>query len=385
MKVRLIENHFQTQGAVPTPDVVGRREQLDELGFRLRSGQAVFVAGPRRIGKTSVLTKALAEASAEGLIPITLDLLRYSDPAAFGRALYEACLAHLNLPATILARLGMQQERMQVEVSYRAQLGPFFDLGVRLLQAGMDAEQVLDTALRMPGRLAEQKGRRVVLLLDEFQEGDKLDGARFYAKLRSFVTDQQQRVSYLFSGSRASMLRSLFADRHKPLYRAAVETAMPDPSPGEWVPYLRRKFEEVGIQAGDEVLGELLGATGGHPYDTMLVAARLHLAMYLRQEHFPQPEDAQQAVIRTVEELGSDFDAQWSELGGPDRLVLTRIAHGVAPFRGHARHSSEEQATTRAIRALRRNEFIVQDGRGAYRFREPLFAMHVARNMRAGT
>src|SRR2546428_6642402 len=51
--------HFPVGGPVPAADLVGREGYLRRLVERLEDGQHVLVAGPRRIGKTSLVLEAL--------------------------------------------------------------------------------------------------------------------------------------------------------------------------------------------------------------------------------------------------------------------------------------------------------------------------------------
>src|SRR5258708_3282404 len=60
------ENYFPTRLAVPASDVVGRRDYIRNLVFDLSSGENVVVVGPRRVGKSSVVNRAVSDLEKAG-------------------------------------------------------------------------------------------------------------------------------------------------------------------------------------------------------------------------------------------------------------------------------------------------------------------------------
>jgi hypothetical protein len=222
------------------------------------------------------------------------------------------------------------------------------------------------------------KNRRVVLLLDEFQDSDRIH-PRFDDSLRHFAADRTHRVSYLFSGSRASILSKKFGDRQSPLFRVAMEVPIDDPRPEEWLPYLDRKFREVGIQADEHCLGKLLEESGGHAQDTMALAAELHLLMFARQQHFAGYGQAEEALLRALNGLATPFGQDWEALLPREQLAVARIAHGARVFAGLAGKDSE--GVRRALNRLREDGLVVKEGEGRYRLREPLFAAYLRRTV----
>src|SRR5256885_8658280 len=51
--------HFPVGGPVPSSDLVGRETYIRRIAERLEDGQHVLLAGPRRIGKTSLILEVL--------------------------------------------------------------------------------------------------------------------------------------------------------------------------------------------------------------------------------------------------------------------------------------------------------------------------------------
>lgn len=377
---RFVEALFPTHGPVPPEDVVGRQEAVETIAFKIRSGHHVIVAGPRRIGKSSVAGKALAVARADGVLPIEVDFFRVTTMEAFAGAMFDACAAHLGPGRRAWSHLVAAGSPSQLDAELRAGLGPFLQVGVRLHRA-RSPEELLDLALALPALLAEQRQRRVAILCDEFQEAGKLH-PDFYRMLRHHASSPA-RVSYIFLGSRSGLLRSLFAKSAEPLYRAAFEVELPDADAAEWTAYLARKFHSVGIAATSACLDRVVAETGAHAQDTMLVADALYSLAYRDRRTDCTEEDAALAVAAALSGLRTAFAAEWDRLSADHgaRIALSRIAKG-EPVHSGLTHR-ESNATSGALRRLAEDGVIVRTGRGRYHIRERLFAAYLAATMLA--
>src|SRR3989442_6561153 len=87
--------HFPVGGPVPAADLVGREGYLRRLVERLEDGQHVLVAGPRRIGKTSLVLEALRRLRRRGQHTAYVDCLGATDLRGLGERLADAVLQNL--------------------------------------------------------------------------------------------------------------------------------------------------------------------------------------------------------------------------------------------------------------------------------------------------
>jgi hypothetical protein len=71
---------------------------------------------------------------------------------------------------------------------------------------------LIDLALTAMERIAQKDKRRLIVLIDEFHEGDRPGGTALLKQLRS-IMQRQQAASYLFLGSEPSLMQTVFADR----------------------------------------------------------------------------------------------------------------------------------------------------------------------------
>src|SRR5919109_2082620 len=84
--------YFPVGGPVPAADLVGREAYLRRLVDRLEDGNHVLVAGPRRIGKTSIILEALRRLRRHGAYTAYVDCLGATDIRGLGERLADGIL-----------------------------------------------------------------------------------------------------------------------------------------------------------------------------------------------------------------------------------------------------------------------------------------------------
>jgi len=338
--------------------------------MRLRLGNHLLVAGPRRTGKSSVAGAVAHRLAQDGVIVVSTEFMYTTTLAAFCRAMFEACAEAAAGAGHWWDQLIEAGRSMGLASTLRVKLGPLFDIGVGL-SAHTDAERRLEQALALPEHLAERLKRPVVVVMDEFQDAGKLH-ADFYRVLRRYVVGGGP-VAYLFLGSRASLLRDLFVKHNEPLYRTAFEVELPDAPWSDWMAYLHRKFAEAQIEPDRGALAALLERTGGHPQDTMMLAAEAYASLCRQDQRVLRMEGVAEAGDRVLKALELAFQAEWQDLSRDRgaRIALPRIAKGESIHQGLS--NAESKAASVALQRLVREGTVGRASRGRYTLREPLF------------
>src|SRR3989442_7296879 len=138
--------HFPVGGPVPAADLVGREGYLRRLVERLEDGQHVLVAGPRRIGKTSLVLEALRRLRRRGQHTAYVDCLGATDLRGLGERLADAVLQNLT---------GVQRTIEQAK-AIAAAMRPDPDVRHEHVQPALplarepDAQPFVDGALQLP-------------------------------------------------------------------------------------------------------------------------------------------------------------------------------------------------------------------------------------------
>lgn len=83
---------FPLGGPVDPSELVGRDAFVTALVRRLRDGQSVLIAAPRRLGKTSVVDAALQRLAREGCYVARVDVFAITSRAELAEELADRCL-----------------------------------------------------------------------------------------------------------------------------------------------------------------------------------------------------------------------------------------------------------------------------------------------------
>ena len=185
-----------------------------------------------------------------------------------------------------------------------------------------DAYAALKAKGIRPGRVVEApgflnkllgKGKRAVIVLDEFQEvGDLLPDDRFERVMRSVIQGHTQ-VSYIFLGSRYHMLRRMFTDHNRPFYKSALTVLLDKPPEEDSIRFVLSRFRSGGL-----VIEEGVAA--------LLVAKAENIPYFIQQIGFEVFRAVREIPKKKVE--GGDVLAAYARLAGLNRdqyeqLMLT--------------------------------------------------------------
>src|SRR5690606_32110357 len=103
-----------------------------------------------------------------------------------------------------------------------------FSFGLGRRPADIDA--TLERLLELPGELGAARGRRVALVLDEFQEVVEIDPG--LPKLMRAVFQAQPEVAHVYLGSKRHVMERIFNDENEPFWRSAKSVELgPIPLP----------------------------------------------------------------------------------------------------------------------------------------------------------
>ena len=280
MKTALPAPHFPLGGPVPAADLVGREAYIRRAVTRLGDGDHLLIAGPRRIGKTSVLLEVLRRLRRKGAFTAYVDCLGSTDLRSLGERLVDALLENVSGVERSFEQAKAIAAGMRPTVKVRYE---HLELVLELARE-KNAQRFFEGALDLPAALAAKSGKRVVVAFDEFQAAGQL-GPRVFDVMRTRF-QAQRGVAYAFLGSEEGILEQLFGEKGNAFYRFALPQDLTDAGghrfgidPDDWLTYIRDKFAQRKIAIADAEIDRLLDATGGHPQDTMQLCGALYYLM----------------------------------------------------------------------------------------------------------
>lgn len=240
-----------------------REEIRKDLKSRFLSGQTnVVLYGPRRYGKSSLVAELTADLEKAGIPCVMLDIVKVPSIELFAAAYVQKVYRKLAPVKFELQKLGgfLKSIRPKLTLDASGEIGVVLDRADREF-GSEELTEILDLPQKLLG-----KGRRAVVVFDEFQEvGDLLPDDRFERVMRSVIQGHTQ-VSYIFLGSRYHMLRRMFTDHNRPFYKSALTVFLDKPPVEDSIRFVVARFKSGGLQIGEKMAAMLVAKAENIPY-----------------------------------------------------------------------------------------------------------------------
>jgi AAA+ ATPase superfamily predicted ATPase len=358
-----------------------RERELKELKSDLRNGQNVVVFAPRRFGKSSLVWRATQELAGSGEVLIAqVDLMATPSKEKLAEKLAQSIY-------TDIASTLFKVREKAVELFSSLRIVPRITLDPNTASLSFtfesaaqaaDIDATLERLLELPAQLAAERGVRVALVIDEFQEILEID--RRLPHLMRSVFQQQPEVAHVYLGSKRSLMERIFNDENEPFWRAAKQVELELIAPDAFAPFIKERFEQSDRAVEETVIARALEITRGHPYGTQ------ELCYFLWEETWEgwrAGEDELQAALEAVlRSENAHFSRIWDKAARAQRLLLQALAREpLQPLSEEyrRRHGLPSDATTRkALRALVDDELVVRES-GGHRIGEPFLAEWIVR------
>jgi len=240
-----------------------REEIRRDLLSRFLSGQTnVVLYGPRRYGKSSLVAELTSDLEKAGIPCVTLDVVKVPSVELFVAAYVQKVYRKLAPVKFELRKIGdfLKSLRPRLTLDAKGEAGIMLDIADKAI-----GSEELTEVLDLPQKLLA-KGKRAVIVLDEFQEvGDLLPDDRFERVMRSVIQNHTQ-VSYIFLGSRYHMLRRMFTDHSRPFYKSALTVLLDKPPVEESVRFVVSRFRSGNLVIGSDIAAKLVAKAENIPY-----------------------------------------------------------------------------------------------------------------------
>lgn len=302
-----------------------RARETDDLIAEALAGQNTVIISPRRYGKTSVALHARERLIRRKVLVAYADLFRATSKQRLidelGTALYRGLGSAVDR-ARLKALDLFQALPLQPKLSSGQDGAPTVEFSPLALP--QDQDRAIEQLVALPQQFATERRRRVVVMLDEFQEIIGID-AQLPALLRSVIQTQHD-VAYVFLGSQQHLMTEVFTDRNQPLYRSARPIILGPLPIAEFRRFIRSRFESTQVWIEDAAIGRILEITAGHPHDTQELC---HFAWgaAARDRVVVTEAIVNQAVRHVIAAEDARYTTLWDSFTRPQRslvLALTR-------------------------------------------------------------
>ncbi|MGH9255851.1 MAG: AAA family ATPase [Vicinamibacterales bacterium] len=358
-----MDNPFIYGEIVPGDAFADREVELDRLVADLGGGQKVFLISPRRYGKSSLVHRALNTLAHHGALTVNLTISSYSSYVAFLEG-YAKALATVETKWQ-RARTWLTDVMTSTRPELRYETDGHFSVGFPAVRTARDVNRLANEIFDLPGRLAADRKRSVVVALDEFQAIEAFDGGDVEHALRA-AAQQQRHVGYVFAGSEPSLMEKMIGSR-RPFYKAGPVMRLEKISPVVFAEFIEARFARSGIRA-EPGLGAAVVELGSNlPYDVQRLAHETWDDVRAARGRKAGLDELHVTLTRLLAEQDTLFEAVWQRLTLAQRAVLRAVVlQGGRELLGadvRARHRLGGPSSIQAsLAALMKQDLLVKEG-----------------------
>ena len=362
-----MDNPFVYGEVVPRDAFVDREPELDRLVSDLGNGQKVFLISPRRYGKSSLIHQALDALRRRGALTIELTVSSYSSYLAFLEG-YARAIASVESKWD-RARTWLTEAIVSTrpEIRYEPKesgLGRF-SVAFPQVTTTRDLNRLANEVFMLPGKLAGERKRTVVVALDEFQAIDSFNGGSVEHALRA-ATQRQRQVGYIFAGSEPSLMEKMIGPR-RPFYKAGPVMRLQKISATLFGDFIDQRFVKTGMKPDAGVAEAIVELAGNLPYDVQRLAHETWDDVRAKGARKATLEDLHGTLTRLLSEQETIFEALWQRLTLQQRATLRAVVlqggREIHSADARSRHRLGGPSTIqKSLAALTKQDVLLREG-----------------------
>jgi len=313
-------NPFVYGEVVPREAFVDREVELDRLTSDLLAGQKIFLISPRRFGKSSLVRQAMRAVERGGALTVEVTVSSYSSYVAFLEGYAQALLGVETridrARAWLREMLGGVRPEVRMEADDRG--GSQLAVSFPSARTDKDVSKLAQEVFALPGRIAEQRRRKLAIALDEFQAIASFNGGSVEHALRAAVQHQRQ-VGYVFSGSEPSLMERMLG-RNRPFYKAGPVMRLQKIPAEPFAAFIESRFQATRLRPTPGLGAAIVELAGNLPYDVQRLAHEVW-----DDAHGGKSvglDDLHETLKRLLGEHEALFEATWQRLTLAQRAAL---------------------------------------------------------------
>ena len=256
---------------------ISRQEEKHQLQNNISSGTNSVIISPRRWGKSSLIREALSDLVKEqqDISVCYVDVFHVRSESEFyllyaKEVIKSVCNCPEEWSATVMQFLQEIAPLISVETDPKID----FTITHALNTLKGHESYILD----LPERIAKEKGIRIVICADEFQNLARL---REFSDLQTTLNRTwkgHSRVNYCICGSKRHIMAEIFNTQQNPFYHFGEIILLQKIDENEWIQYIVDQFKRTGKSISRIVATDLVQKVKCH---TWYVPQYAHFAWIL--------------------------------------------------------------------------------------------------------
>lgn len=350
------------------------RKELEGAVFQFLENRIhVVLIGPRRFGKTSFALNLLHNLEKHSYTSLFVDIFNITSHRDFLQQVMRSLNSKKNWKNSLKSWLSsISKMRPKLSADFDSNNGQS-SLGLSFSPSSEeDVKELIQDLLTSITKL----GKKVIFIIDEFQKISEInDGGWLEATLRTHM-QQNQNTSFLFTGSRRSVIYDMLNNQARPLFRSCQPIEFPAFGE-EFTNWIINRFSQVGIQCEKESIKYLRKLVQDTPNYVQMVC--FHLVAQGKKK--VTTKDVETTLNMTVRQNAYAYQTLLNTLTPIQQRVLRLAAKEekqVFSKENRIKYEiSSGPALASAIKALKDKGILDEAGtrRGAVIFDDPLFAI----------
>lgn len=360
-------NPFVYGEIAPLAAFVDREAELNRLVSDLVEGQKIFLISPRRFGKSSLIHQALRAASRRGVLTVDVTVSSHSSYVAFlegyARALLSVETRFDQLSAWVRELFTTVRPELRVEADTGG--ASRFSVAFPAVRTARDEARLANEVFELPARIANARGRRLAVALDEFQAIDGFNGGQVEHALRA-ATQRQREVGYVFAGSEPSLMERMIG-RKRPFYKAGPVVRLGRIPADRFAEFLEARFKQTGFRPEPGLGAAIVELAGNLPYDVQRLAHETWDDVKAAGRRTVGLDALHATLKRLLTEYDTLFEQTWQGLTLAQRATLRAAVledgRNLLSADARARYRLSGASTVQAaLASLARHEILMREG-----------------------
>lgn len=347
-----------------------RTDETNKLLGNIQNAKHTLIIAPRRYGKSSLAERVIAQSELPS-IKINFHLCTSEEEVS--------ALVLDSVNSLIGKAISNAEKLISTLKKYLSNLEPIISLGgekasLKLIPKNqINHAVVISESLLLLEKLLEEKNKRAVIFLDEFQEIDKISKENAIEGAFRTAAQEMQSLAIVFSGSVRSLLLSMFEDENRPLYKLCRKIKLERIEAIHYETHIQNIAKNTWNKPlSDDVFQSIMQFSNRHPYYVNYLCDIL----WENNTTLPSKESVEAAWHMVVKEEWSDALRELSELPIGQRRLLKHIAND--PTKNMQSHETSQSLSmppssiSTALNALVEKDYIEKNDTGFYEIINPL-------------
>ena len=307
-----------------------RKNETARLLANFKHGINTVLISPRRWGKTSLVQKVCNLAKSDDLKVVYLDIFSCRSDREFYDAFASAVLKQTSTKwDEWVENAKLFLSRITPKISFGT--GPMTDFSISL-EFNAKSDDITEI-LQLPEKIAQMKGCRIVVCIDEFQQIAEFGDSKNFQKRLRTIWQLQKSVSYCLFGSKKHLMNELFEKKSLPFYKFGDAIYLQKIPTADWVEYICGRFEATGKSISPELAQKVCDTIENHSS----YVQQLAWLIWVNTDKVATEKEFEEAYKDILDQNTPLFEKQTENLSAYQLSFLRAVCDGV-----HKEFSTQE-------------------------------------------